>query len=123
MHSMTTVLLVDDSFEVLAVHSAYLTHQGFRVLTAGDGVAALSSAREHHPDVIVLDHSLPKRTGIEVARELKGDPDTAGIPIVLMTAHSYGAVGRKARAAGCNAFLAKPCGPRRVLQEVQRFIT
>lgn len=120
---MTTVLLVDDSFEVLAVHSAYLAHRGYRVLTAGDGDAALSSARENRPDVIVLDHSLPLRTGIEVARELKHDPGTAGIPIVLMTAHSYGAVGRKAMAAGCDAFLAKPCGPGRVLQEVQRFVT
>jgi CheY-like chemotaxis protein len=120
---MTTVLLVDDSFEVLAVHSAYLAQRGYHVLTAGDGDAALSAARDGHPDVIVLDHSLPYRTGIEVARELRGDPATAGIPIVLMTAHSYGAVGRKARAAGCNSFLAKPCGPGRVLQEVRRFVS
>jgi two-component system, cell cycle response regulator DivK len=91
------------------------------VPTAQEGLAALSCARAHRPDVIVLDHSLPHRTGVEVALELKGDPLTAAIPIVMMTAHSYGAVGRKARDAGCVAFLAKPCGPNRVLQEVMRF--
>jgi two-component system, cell cycle response regulator DivK len=118
---MTTVLLVDDSLEILAVHGAFLANRGYRVLTAGDGEEALSSARENRPDVIFLDHSLPRRTGVEVASELKRDPATAAIPIVLMTAHSYGAVGRKARAAGCDSYLAKPCGPGRVLQEVRRY--
>jgi two-component system, cell cycle response regulator DivK len=120
---MTTVLLVDDSMEILAVHSAFLASQGYRVLTASDGDAALTSAREYRPDVIVLDHSLPRRTGVEVARELKCDPKTSAIPIVMMTAHSYGAVGRKATAAGCVSFLAKPCGPTRVLQEVMRHVS
>jgi two-component system, cell cycle response regulator DivK len=118
---MTTVLFVDDQFELRAIHGTYLQEHGFRVITAADGNAALISAREHSPDVIVLDHSLPLRSGIDVARELRGDPRTAGIPIVMLTAHAYGAVGRKARAAGCDSFLSKPCPPSRVLQEVVRF--
>jgi two-component system, cell cycle response regulator DivK len=117
---MTTVLFVDDQFELRAIHGTYLQEHGFRVFTAADGEAALTSARANHPDVIVLDHSMPRRTGIDVARELRQDPRTAGIPIVMLTAHAYGAVGRKARAAGCNTFLSKPCSPRRVLEEVQR---
>jgi two-component system, cell cycle response regulator DivK len=117
---MTTVLLVDDQFELRAIHGTYLQEHGYRVVTAGDGHRALERARADAPDVIVLDHSLPGRTGIEVARELSGDPRTARIPIVMMTAHSYGAVGQKARAAGCVAFLSKPCSPSRVLQEVVR---
>jgi two-component system, cell cycle response regulator DivK len=117
---MTTVLLVDDQFELRAIHGTYLQEHGYRVVTAGDGNRALERARADAPDVIVLDHSLPGRTGVEVARELSRDPQTAGIPIVMMTAHSYGAVGQKARAAGCVAFLSKPCSPSRVLQEVMR---
>jgi two-component system, cell cycle response regulator DivK len=117
---MTTVLLVDDQFELRAIHGTYLQEHGYRVVTAGDGNRAIERARADAPDVIVLDHSLPGRTGIEVARELSGDPRTARIPIVMMTAHSYGAVGQKARAAGCVAFLSKPCSPSRVLQEVVR---
>lgn len=118
---MTTVLFVDDQFELRAIHGTYLQEHGFRVITAADGNAALSSARANFPDIIVLDHSLPHRTGVDVARELQRDPTTASIPIVMLTAHAYGAVGRKARAAGCVSFLAKPCPPSRVLQEVLRF--
>jgi CheY-like chemotaxis protein len=117
---MTTVLLVDDQFELRAIHSTYLKEHGYRVLTAGDGTGALRTARADVPDIIVLDHSLPDQTGIDVAHELRRDPVTARIPIVMLTAHAYGAVGRKARAAGCVGFLAKPCTPSRVLQEIAR---
>lgn len=117
---MTTVLLVDDQLELLAVHATYLQQHGYRVLTADDGDRALAAARRGAPDIIVLDHSLPGRTGVEVAHELHSDPATAAIPIVMLTAHAYGAVGRKARAAGCVGFLAKPCNPSRVLHEILR---
>jgi two-component system, cell cycle response regulator DivK len=118
---MRTILLVEDQLELRAVFEAYLEGHGYRVLTADDGDAGLETARASHPDVIVLDHSLPRRTGVEVARALQADPSTASIPIVMMTAHTYGAVGQKARAAGCVGFLAKPCPPSRLLQEVTRY--
>lgn len=118
---MTTILLVEDQLELRAVFEVYLQGHGFRVLTADDGVAGLAAARASHPDIIVLDHSLPRLTGVEVARALQSDPATAGIPIIMMTAHTYGAVGQKARAAGCVSFLTKPCPPSRLLQEVTRF--
>lgn len=117
---MKTVLLVDDQLELQAIHRSYLETHGYNVLTAGDGETALHLARRCRPDAILLDHSLPVRTGVEVARELKRDPSTSGIPVVMVTAHSYGAVGRKAFEAGCISFLAKPCGPSRVLREVER---
>jgi two-component system, cell cycle response regulator DivK len=117
---MTTVLFIEDQLELRAIHSAFLQSRGFRVITAGDGEAGLEAARQHHPDLIVLDHSLPRRTGVEVARELRRDPDMAAIPILMMTAHAFGAVGRKALAAGCVGFLNKPCSPSRLLQEIIR---
>lgn len=118
---MTTVLLVEDQLELRAIHSTYLREHGFHVMTAGDGESALVTARAAHPDIILLDHSLPLRMGIDVARELHEDPHTAAIPIVMVTAHAYGAIGQKARAAGCVSFLSKPCPPSRLLQEVRRF--
>jgi two-component system, cell cycle response regulator DivK len=118
---MTTVLLVDDQFELRAIHGTYLREHGFQVVTAADGAKALEQARSSHPDIILLDHSLPHVSGLDVARELQNDPRTASIPIVMITAHAYGAVGRKARDAGCVSFLAKPCPPSRVLEEVRRF--
>lgn len=113
------VLLVDDRLEILALHSTYLHQHGYSVLTAGDGDTALDYARAHHPAVIVLDHSMPHRTGIEVARELKRDAATRDIPILLMTAHSYGAVGMAAKEAGCDRFVSKPVEPSRMLREVE----
>ncbi|MGH7483027.1 MAG: response regulator [Longimicrobiales bacterium] len=118
---MTTVLFVEDHPELCAIHTLFLQKNGYRVLTVMDGPGALVAARQYLPDVIVLDHSLPGLTGVEVARELKADPSTARIPILMMTAHAYGAIGRKARAAGCATFVAKPCQPSRLLEEVRRF--
>jgi two-component system, cell cycle response regulator DivK len=117
-----TILLADDQQEMRAIHADYLRRHGFTVICASDGNEALDRARSSRPDVIVLDHSMPGRRGIDVAFALKADPDTAHIPVLLMTAHAYGAVGRRAREAGCVGFLAKPCGPRRVLEEVRRFV-
>ena len=119
---MTTILLVEDQLELRAVFEAYLVGHGYRVLTADDGITGLAAARASDPDIIVLDHSLPHRNGVDVARELHTDPATAAIPIVMMTAHTYGAVGQKARAAGCVSFLTKPCPPSRLLQEVTRYV-
>jgi CheY-like chemotaxis protein len=119
---LTTVLLADDQLEMCTIHTDYLQRHGFRVVTAADGNAALQVARTERPDIILMDHSMPGRNGIEVARTLKSSPETSAIPIVLMTALAYGAIGRRAREAGCVAFLSKPCGPRRVLQEVVRHL-
>lgn len=116
-----TVLVADDRMELLALHATYLERHGYRVLRAGDGDSALALARAEHPAVIVLDHSMPGRSGLDVTRELKADPATANIPILLMTAHSYGAIGATARAAGIASFMTKPCQPSRVLREVAAF--
>jgi CheY-like chemotaxis protein len=115
---MKRILIVEDQIELRAIHAHYLAEHGLGVLTASDGNEALELARTERPDAIVLDHSLPGRTGVEVAKALKEDEATAKIPVILVTAHTYGSVGQKARAAGCVSFLAKPCHPSRVLQEV-----
>jgi two-component system, cell cycle response regulator DivK len=118
--SGATVLIVDDRYETRAVIAACLAGNGYRIVEAADGDEALHAVRRERPDAILLDHSMPNRTGLEVVDELKADPATASIPIIFMTAHSYGAVGRKAMAAGCASYLPKPCNPTRVLQEVTR---
>jgi two-component system cell cycle response regulator DivK len=119
---MATILFVEDQIELQLLHATYLRKQGYEVVTAEDGDRALELARLHRPDMIVLDHSIPRRTGIEVARELRADPATASIPIVLMTALAYGAVGQRAREVGCVGYLSKPCLPSRLLVEVRRVI-
>lgn len=118
---MKTVLLVEDQIEFLAVHKHYLERNGYQVLSAEDGVEAIRCARENRPDVILMDLSMPKLDGLTATRKLKEDPATSDIPVILLTAHAYGSAGRRAREAGCASFLPKPCEPRRVLQEVERY--
>ena len=115
-----TVLLVEDQLDFLAVHKLYLERHGFRVVTAEDGRTAVLRAREHHPHVILMDFTIPLLDGIDATAQIKRDPDTRDIPVVLLTAHTYGSVGRRAREVGCAGFISKPCEPRRVLEEVQK---
>lgn len=114
-----TVLIVEDQLEVRAIHSAFLQHHGYRVLAVDNGLAGVECARREHPDVILMDVSIPGMDGISATRCLKQDPLTGGIPVVIVTAHPYGSVGRRARDAGCDGWLNKPLDPRRLLQEVE----
>ena len=117
-----TVLLVEDQIEFLAIYKLYLERRGYHVLVAEDGEAAVRSARQNHPELILMDFSVPLLDGIGATTIIKGDPSTCDIPVVLITAHAYGSVGRRAREAGCDGFISKPCEPRRVLSEVEQRI-
>ena len=117
---MTKILFVEDQMELRAIHSAFLQSHGYDVITASNGEDGLELARSTHPDLIILDHVLPKQTGVEIANIMHDDPSLTNIPVILMTAVPYGAIGKRAQAAGCRAFVAKPCSPRRLLEEVQR---
>lgn len=115
-----TVLIVEDQIEMRAIATAYLERQGYRVLAADNGADAVRTARAERPDLIFMDVSIPGMDGIRATAELKRDPDTRAIPVVILTAHPYGSVGKRAMDAGCDGWLNKPCDPRRLLQEVQR---
>lgn len=120
--SQKTVLIVEDQIELRAISSLFLESHGYRVLTAETGVEGVHLARERRPDLIVMDLSIPELDGFGAMELLKQDPQTERIPIVVLTAHAYGAVGRRARAAGCDGFLRKPCDPQRLLDEVRERI-
>ena len=117
---MAKVLFVEDQLELRAIHTAFLQSHGYDVITAADGEIGLELARTTHPDVVVLDHALPNRTGIEIASIMHEDPALRNIPVIIMTAMPYGAIGKRAMAAGCKGFVAKPCSPRRLLEELRR---
>ena len=117
-----TVLIVEDQLDFLAINQRYLERHGYQVLAAENGEDGVRLAREHRPHLILMDFSVPRLDGIDATAMLLEDPATEQIPIVLLTAHSYGSVGRRLKAAGCDGYLAKPCEPRRVLEEVVRYI-
>ena len=118
--AVRTVLIVEDQIEMRAIATAYLERQGYRVLAADNGADAVHQARTERPDLIFMDVSIPGMDGIRATAEIKRDPATRAIPVVIVTAHPYGSVGKRAMDAGCDGWLNKPCDPRRLLQEVQR---
>lgn len=118
----STVLLVEDDDDNQLIYSFILDHHGYAVLQARDGACGVEMARDHLPDLILMDLTLPRLDGLQATRALKADPATRGIPVIALTAHSEPEDRAAARAAGCVAFLAKPVEPRQVAVEVGRVL-
>ncbi|MBW3553917.1 MAG: response regulator [Gemmatimonadetes bacterium] len=116
------VLLVEDNEDNLVVYRTILEHVGYEVIEARDGEEGVSRARSSNPDIILMDISIPKMDGWEATERLKGDQATSAIPIIALTAHALEEDRAKAMRAGCDGYLAKPVEPRRVVQEVEKFI-
>ena len=117
-----TVLLVEDDTDNQVIYSLILNHHGYAVLQAWDGESGVRMAREHLPDLILMDLTMPRIDGLQATRMLKADPATAAIPIIALTAHGGREDQVAAEAAGCVSFLAKPVEPQRVEVEVRRVL-
>jgi two-component system, cell cycle response regulator DivK len=118
--SSKTILIVDDSADNRDVYSMFLEHFGYTVLTANDGWDGVQQARTHHPDLILMDISMPVLDGLEATELLKVDADTQAIPVIAITAHDDIALRSRAQEIGFESYLTKPTQPRRILQEVER---
>jgi two-component system, cell cycle response regulator DivK len=116
------VLLVEDNEDNLVVYRTILEHVGFTVIEARDGEEGVNRARSDRPDIILMDISIPKMDGWEATQRLKADGRTSAIPIIALTAHALEEDRLKAMRAGCDGYLAKPVEPRRVVEEVEKFI-
>ena len=104
------VLLVEDHEDTRAMYAEFL-ESTFDVDTAADAAAALRQARQARPDVIVTDQSLPGMDGFEMVAALRADPSLADIPVVCLSGFGGSAHEARARAAGCDRILQKPCMP------------
>jgi CheY-like chemotaxis protein len=116
------ILLVEDFDDAREMYRDYLTFSGFRVETASDGQEAIDKARALSPHLILMDLSLPGIDGWEATRLLKADPATRHLVIVALSAHALAAEGERARAAGCDGFIAKPCLPPDLVAHVLEFL-
>ena len=114
------VLVVDDVAHGREIFAEYLEFRGFRVATAADGLEALDKAFELLPDVILMDLSLPELDGWEATKRLKSDDRTRTIPVIALTAHALASAHDKAKAAGCDSVVTKPCVPKDLEAEVRR---
>jgi CheY-like chemotaxis protein len=105
---MTTILCVEDNEDNLFMLQRRLTRAGFEVKVAMNGAQSVQWAKTLLPDLIVMDLNLPGLDGFEATRQLKGQPETKHIPIIVLSAHDREKNREKALAAGCNEFETKP---------------
>lgn len=117
-----TILLVEDNEDNAVIYTAVLEHFGHRVVRAADGAEGLRLARELRPTLILLDLSLPVLSGWDVAAAIRAESGTAGIPIVVCTAHDSPADQARAVQLGCQGFLVKPCSPRHLIRAIDSFL-
>ncbi len=116
------VLVVDDYQDAREMYAEYLEFCGFRVVQAKNGLEALELAFEQHPDVILMDLSLPAMDGWEATRRLKSDARTQDIPIIALTGHALAGHSEGAKSAGCDAFVTKPCLPEDLVAQVRKLL-
>ncbi|MFS8636675.1 MAG: response regulator [Gemmatimonadota bacterium] len=122
MEKTKTILIVEDNEDNLMVYRTILEHVGYDVIEARDGEEGIARAREKHPDLILMDISIPRIDGWEATRRLKENEETRDIPIIALTAHALEEDREKALRVGCDGYLAKPVEPRRVVEEVKRYV-
>jgi CheY-like chemotaxis protein len=119
---MTKILYVEDNEDNIYMLRRRLERQGIEVIVAGDGAEGIASARREHPDLILMDLSLPVIDGWEAARRLKASPDTQAIPIIALSAHAMTGDRERALAAGCDDYDTKPIDLRALLAKIQALL-
>ena len=117
-----TVLVVEDNELNMKLFHDLLEAHGYNILQTKDGVDALRIAREHHPDLILMDIQLPEVSGLEVTRWIKEDDNLKEIPVIAVTAFAMKGDEEKIRDGGCEAYISKPISVAHFLETVQRFL-
>jgi two-component system phosphate regulon response regulator PhoB len=116
---MKKILLADDESNLRTLVHTTLEDSEYEILEATNGTEALEMAKKERPDLLVLDWMMPGLSGIEVAKLLRDDPDTADIPIIMLTARGQEKDREKVKALGAYAYLLKPFSPLQLLEKVR----
>ena len=117
------VLIVEDNELNMKLFNDLLVAHGYGTLLTKDGVEAIALARQHRPDLILMDIQLPEVSGLQVTRWLKEDDDLRTIPIIAVTAFAMKGDEEKIRDGGCEAYIAKPISVASFLRTVERFLS
>ncbi|HEY8477199.1 MAG TPA: response regulator [Chloroflexota bacterium] len=110
-----TILIVDDDPNLRKLIRATVEDEDHVVLEAADGVEALNLARKHLPDLMLLDIAMPRMDGVKVCKEIKADPATRNITVVMLTAKGQERDRQAAQEAGAEAYFTKPFSPLALL--------
>ena len=116
------VLVVDDEIHIVQVVAIKLRNNGFEVITAENGCDAFHLACSQKPDIIVTDFQMPEMTGLELIEKLRDHPDTARIPVIVLTARGFAIESEQKEKLDITACVSKPFSPRELLQEVEEVL-
>lgn len=116
---MVTVLLAEDDTDIRDLVTFKLRQAGYEVRAFEDGLSALASARDEVPDLALLDVTMPGMSGLDVCRELRDDPATADMPIILLTARAQESDIETGFSVGADDYVVKPFSPRELVSRVQ----
>jgi two-component system cell cycle response regulator DivK len=122
MLPMKTILIVEDNELNMKLFNDLLEAHGYATLKTRDGIDALKMAREHHPDLIIMDIQLPEVSGLDVTKWLKEDEKLKDIPVIAVTAFAMKGDEEKIREGGCQDYIAKPISVTKFLETVARHL-
>ena len=114
------ILAVDDEKHIVRLIQVNLERAGYQVVTAFDGVEALKKVQEENPDLVVLDVMMPQMDGFETLKNLKANPQTRNIPVIMLTAKAQDADVFRGWQSGVDCYLTKPFNPLELLTFVKR---
>jgi len=117
-----TVLIVEDNELNMKLFHDLLDAHGYRTLQTRNGLEALKFAREHRPDLILMDIQLPEISGLEVTKWLKDDVELRDIPVIAVTAFAMKGDEERIRQGGCEAYISKPISIGTFLETVRRYL-
>jgi len=120
--SERTILLVEDNELNRKIVRDLLKRTSYRLIEAHDGEAAVTTALEQSPDLILMDIQLPKISGIEATRRLREHESTAMTPIIAITSFALSGDDQKAKEAGATAYIAKPYSPFTLLDLIRKLL-
>jgi DNA-binding response OmpR family regulator len=116
------ILIVEDERDILQLVKLYLEKEGYRVGTAATGPDGLKAARAEHPDLLVLDLMLPDMDGLEVCKRLRGEPQTATLPIIMLTAKAEESDTVIGLELGADDYVTKPFSPKALVARVKALL-
>ena len=116
------ILVVEDHEDNRQILRDLLASAGFDMIEAENGEDGVAAAAAHRPDLILMDIQLPVLDGYEATRRIKADPALKAIPIIVVTSYALSGDEDKARACGCDAYVAKPYSPRLLLARIREFL-
>ena len=116
------IMVVDDERHIVRLVEVNLQRAGYDVVSAYDGVEALEKITAEKPAMIILDVMMPRMDGFEVLKELRGNPETKDIPVIMLTAKAQDADIFKGWSSGVDSYLTKPFNPRELLVFVERIL-